>query len=66
MLPPNLHERIAEALKWTLADTQSMSLATLREVVRPVSPKLASEISTVIESGNHITAAPPPRKRRRW
>ena len=46
-----LHERIAQALGWTKEETQSFSLQSLREVVRPVSPKLAHELSTLIQSG---------------
>lgn len=49
-----LHERIAEALGWTLAETHSFSLATLRECVRHVNPKLATEIDAVINTGSHI------------
>lgn len=46
-----LQERIAEKLGWTLKDVQSMSLQSLRENVRPVSPKLANELTTFIRSG---------------
>lgn len=44
----NLHQRIADALGWTLAETQSFSLQALSDVVRPVSPKLAHEITLTI------------------
>lgn len=54
---PTLHERIAAALGWTLHDAQSFSLQTLREVVRPVSPKLAAELDEAIRSGRYITGA---------
>jgi len=40
-----LHERIAQALGWTLESTQSFSMPALRELVRPVSPKLAAAIT---------------------
>lgn len=50
----NLHERIAAALNWPIKDVQSVPLSGLRELVRPVSPKLAREISLIIESGSHI------------
>jgi len=49
-----LHARIARALGWTLAETQSFSLASLRALVRPVDAKLASEISEVLRTGAHI------------
>jgi len=51
----DLHERIAQALGWTVQQTQSLSLAALRDLVRPVSQKLAAEISNVIQSGGHLT-----------
>jgi hypothetical protein len=50
----SLHARIAAALGWTEADVKSMSLASLREVVRPVSAKLAAELDGVIRSGAHV------------
>jgi ElaB/YqjD/DUF883 family membrane-anchored ribosome-binding protein/DNA-directed RNA polymerase subunit RPC12/RpoP len=53
----SLHDRIAKALKWSMKDVQSMSLASLRELVRPVDKKLADEISTVIQKGGHLFAS---------
>lgn len=50
-----LHERIATALGWTVDDVRSMSLQTLRDVVRPVSAKLAHEITNAIQSGSYVT-----------
>jgi hypothetical protein len=47
----DLHKRIAAALRWTERDAQSFSLLTLRDLVRPVSPKLADEIAEVVRSG---------------
>ena len=44
-----LHERIAAALGWTLAETKSFSLSTLREMVRPLSPKLTHEITIAMK-----------------
>lgn len=49
-----LHERIAAALGWSVADCQSFSLQALRDMVRPVSEKLAHEITIVI-SGSVVT-----------
>jgi len=47
-----LHDRIAKALGWSVSDTRSFSLATLRDLVRPVSAKLAHDITTAIQSGS--------------
>ncbi len=44
-----LHERLAVALGWTVVQTQSFSLAALREMVRPVSPKLAHEVTIAMK-----------------
>jgi len=40
-----LHERIAAALGWKTSEAQSFSLLALRDLVRPVSAKLAAEIT---------------------
>jgi hypothetical protein len=45
-----LHERIAKALKWSISDTRSFSLATLRDLVRPVSAKIAHDITTFLNN----------------
>jgi hypothetical protein len=47
-----LHERIAKALGWTVEEARSFSLPALREVVRPVSMKLAYEITLQIQFGS--------------
>jgi hypothetical protein len=47
--PSTLHERIAHALGWPLKDATSFSLPALRDLVRPVSPKLAAEITTEMD-----------------
>jgi hypothetical protein len=49
----SLNERIAQALGWPLKDVQSFSFQSLREVVRPVSPKLAHELTMSIQ-GEYI------------
>lgn len=46
-----MHKRIAAALGWTVEQTRSFSLQALRELVRPVDPALADEISKVVQSG---------------
>jgi hypothetical protein len=69
-----LHNRAAEVLGWSVKDTQSMSLAALRDLVRGADPALAAEISESIQSGAHIRGTvaadmswlgPPPPPRRR-
>lgn len=50
----DLHERVALALGWSVADCQSFSLQSLRELVRPVSEKLAHEITLQISSGEVV------------
>lgn len=50
----SLHERIARALGWTVKDAQSLSMAALRDLVRPVDPCLAEDISDHIQSGRYI------------
>ena len=59
-----LKERIAEALGWTVGEVNSFSLQTLREVVRPVAPKLAHELDVAVRSQAYITANQPKQKRR--
>lgn len=49
-----LHERIAKALDWPLSDVEKHSLYALREIVRPISPKLAHELTVMIRGGFHI------------
>ena len=61
----DLHDRIAKALGWSTRDAQSLSMASLRELVRPVDPKLAREMDYVIQSGVHLRGEPGPAKRRR-
>lgn len=50
----SIHERIAAALGWTLRDVNSMSMQSLRELVRPVDPSLAADITQHITSGAYI------------
>ena len=50
----SLHARIAGALGWTIEETRQFSLVALRDLVRPVDPKLADEISEVVQSGRVI------------
>ncbi len=60
----DLHERIADALGWTVYDAKRFSLISLRDVVRPVFPKLAAEITDVITSGKVIIGPALERSRR--
>lgn len=50
-----LHERIAEALGWSVEETRSYSLQALRELVWLPSPKLAYEITHQIALGSVLT-----------
>lgn len=47
---PSLHDRIARELGWSVEDTQSYSLRSLRDVVRSSNPALAKEIERQIQS----------------
>ena len=49
-----MKERIAELLGWSLADVNSFSLLTLRELVCPLSPKLAHELDLAIHGGKWL------------
>ena len=42
--------RSADALGWSLQDVNSLSLPALREVLRPVSVKLAHEVTCAMQS----------------
>ena len=57
----SLHQRIAGALGWPLEETHKFSLAALRDLVRPVNPALADEMSRSLQSGGHLvgSSAPP-------
>lgn len=57
-----LASRIAKALNWPMRDVQSFSLPALRDLVRPVDPALAAEITGVIYRAEHVA---PRRGRRR-
>lgn len=62
-----LHERIAAVLGWTVKETQGFSLQALREMVRAKDPRLAEEISGVVQRGDHILLGYEKwGKRRRW
>jgi hypothetical protein len=50
-----LLERIAQALNWPLHDVESLSLPSLRELVRPVDRYLAEEISESINYHQDLT-----------
>jgi hypothetical protein len=50
-----MKQRIAETLNWSIADANSLSFHSLRDLVRPLDPKLADEISDAIKTGAYIT-----------
>lgn len=49
-----LHERIAEALGWTVSQTHSFSYQALRAMLRVDHPKLAHELTVLIQTGQYI------------
>jgi hypothetical protein len=59
----DLHDRAAKVLGWSESDVRSLSMQSLRDLVRPVDPKLAREMDYVIQSGAYIGRAPAPRRR---
>jgi hypothetical protein len=44
----DLTARIADILHWSTQDVRSVPIASLREIVRPVSPKLTYELTVLI------------------
>jgi hypothetical protein len=48
-MTPELAARVALALGWTVDEVRSFSLPALRDLVRPVSPKLAHEITLAMD-----------------
>lgn len=50
----DLHDRAARALGWNPADVRSVSMQSLRDLVRAVNPALADEISLAIQSGAYV------------
>lgn len=54
----DLHERAAKALGWSVRDAQSLSMQSLRELVRPVDPALARAMDYMIQSGAYIRGEP--------
>ncbi len=55
-----LHERIAVVLGWTVAETQSFDMRSLRELVRTLDVRLAEEITRhIAEDRSHIARRGP-------
>lgn len=52
----DLRARIAKALGWTQAEVGQFSLPALHAMVRPVDPKLASDMEKVISGREHWTS----------
>ena len=57
----DLHDRVAKVLGWSTKDVQSMSMQSLRDLVRPVDADLARQMDYVIQSGAYVRGAPAPR-----
>lgn len=49
-----LRRRVADALGWTVEQTQGFSVPSLRELVRRKHPDLALEIDGVVQRGDHV------------
>jgi len=54
----DLHERAAKKLGWSVRDVRSLSMKSLRDLVRPVDLDLAREMDYVIQSGAYIRGEP--------
>lgn len=54
-MTPELAQRVADALGWSVSDVHSFSLPALRELVRSVSDKLAHELTCAMATGRVIT-----------
>lgn len=63
-MPPELRQRVADALGWSVEDTKKFSLAALRDILPAHKHKLRHELSLIIQSGSHIIGEPlRPRRR---
>jgi hypothetical protein len=49
-----LHDRIAKALNWSIEETWGFSLAAMRELVRPIDPELAQDITLAVGGGSRV------------
>ena len=54
----DLHDRVAKALGWSARDVRAVSMQSLRDLVRPVDPDLAQELSYAIQSGAYVRGEP--------
>jgi len=57
-VPEELRERVAAALGWPVLDTYTLSIQSLRELVRPVDAGLERELTDIIRSERHILHKP--------
>ena len=53
----SIHDRAARILGWSKSATQSMSLQSLRDLVRSADPELAKDITKHIHSGGVVRGA---------
>lgn len=49
-----LRQQIADKLGWTFEETIAFSLPSLRNIVAPISPKLAHEISCAMQGPEYF------------
>ena len=49
-----MRQSIAKTLGWSLEEVNQFSLAALRDLVRPIDPHLAEQISRTIQLGDFI------------
>jgi len=57
-MPPELRQRVADALGWTVEDTEKFSVSALRDILPERKHKLKHELNLVIRSGSHIIGKP--------
>ena len=58
----DLYDRAARALGWKPADARTVSMRTLRDLVRPVDPDLAQEMTLAIQSGAYPKGTVAPKE----
>lgn len=57
-MPPELRQRVADALGWTVEDTEKFSIIALRDFLPASKHKLKHELDLILRSGSHIIGEP--------